>query len=100
MKKHALRSFSTEHGQQGEKLMFYVYIIRSSSHPHQIYVGFTEDLKSRLHSHNKGDCSHTSKYIPWELQFYCAFNKKKKALEFETYLKSHSGKAFSTKHLL
>ena len=80
--------------------MFYVYIIRSSAHPRQIYVGFTEDLKSRLQKHNRGDCTHTSKYLPWELQFYCAFNEKKKALDFELYLKTHSGKAFSSKRLL
>ncbi|MFA6292441.1 MAG: GIY-YIG nuclease family protein [Victivallales bacterium] len=47
--------------------MFYVYIIRSSAHPQQTYVGFTEDLKSRLQKHNRGDCPHTSKYLPWEL---------------------------------
>ena len=80
--------------------MFNVYIIRSISSPVQTYIGFSEDVHSRLIKHNKGDCPHTSKYLPWELEFYCAFKTKKNALDFETYLKSHSGKAFAAKRLL
>ncbi|MDX2095626.1 MAG: GIY-YIG nuclease family protein, partial [Alphaproteobacteria bacterium] len=37
---------------------------------------------------------------PWELVWYCAFPDKYKALEFEKYLKSHSGRAFANKRLL
>jgi putative endonuclease len=80
--------------------MFYVYIIRSETHPDQTYVGFTEDLRQRLTTHNQGGSSHTAKFIPWQLEFYSAFRLKTKALAFERSLKSHSGKAFASKRLL
>jgi CDP-glucose 4,6-dehydratase len=54
--------------------------------------------KQRFEDHNSGKSLHTSKYSPWSLEFYCAFNDKYKALEFEKYLKSHSGNAFTKKH--
>jgi predicted GIY-YIG superfamily endonuclease len=80
--------------------MFYVYILRSESHPEQTYVGFSEDLKQRLQTHNQGGSIHTAKFAPWRIEFYCAFKGKDRALEFERYLKSHSGKAFANKRLL
>jgi putative endonuclease len=79
--------------------MYYVYLLRSISHPNQTYVGFTEDLKSRLTAHNHGQSHHTSKYKPWQLTTYLAFKERSRALEFEKYLKSHSGKAFASKRL-
>lgn len=80
--------------------MHYVYIIRSESHPEQRYVGYSTELKNRLHDHNAGKSPHTSKYTPWRLVFYSAFPEKQTALAFEAYLKSHSGKAFTVKRLL
>lgn len=77
--------------------MFYVYLLRSLSNPEQKYIGFTEDLKERLHAHNSGHSKHTSKYLPWELVTYHAFTEKGRALEFEKYLKSGSGQAFASK---
>ena len=80
--------------------MHYVYVIRSIKYSHQTYVGFNGDLKKRLVKHNEGGSLYTSKYKPWELVWYCAFPNKYKALEFESYLKSHSGKAFANKRLI
>ena len=80
--------------------MFYVYFIRSTSSPDQTYVGFTHDLKERLATHNSGRSAHTSKFVPWRIEFYCAFRSKERACAFESYLKSHSGKAFTAKRLL
>ena len=80
--------------------MFYVYIIRSESHPEQTYVGFTRVLKARLTTHNAGGSQHTAKFVPWRVEFYCAFLQEEKALAFERYLKSHSGKAFGNKRLI
>ena len=79
--------------------MHYVYIIRSDSHPRQNYIGYSSDLKKRLRYHNLGNSPHTNKYKPWSLAFYAAFPTKTKALDFEAYLKTHSGKAFTTKRL-
>jgi len=80
--------------------MFYVYILRSEIAQEQTYVGFTEDLKARLAKHNEGGSPHTAKYKPWRVIFYSAFHDKEKALDFEKYLKSHSGKAFANKRLI
>ncbi|MBV8916744.1 MAG: GIY-YIG nuclease family protein [Bradyrhizobium sp.] len=77
-----------------------VYIIRSIDFPDQEYVGATENLKQRIPDHNSGKSSHTAKFKPWKLVWYCAFPDKYKALEFEKYLKLHSGRAFAKKRLL
>ena len=79
--------------------MWYVYILRSIPFPNQEYVGATSDLKRRVVDHNTGRSAHTSKFKPWTLIWYCAFPDKYKALAFETYLKSHSGRAFAKKRL-
>jgi putative endonuclease len=79
--------------------MWYVYIIRSIEFPDQEYTGATEDLKRRVSDHNTGKSSHTAKFKPWRLVWYCAFPDKYKALAFEKYLKSHSGRAFAKKRL-
>ncbi len=78
--------------------MYYVYLLESKPFPGKHYTGFTQDLKKRLEKHNNGEVYHTSKYKPWELIVYIAFNNKEKAIEFEQYLKSHSGRAFAAKH--
>jgi len=79
--------------------MYYVYLLRSSAHPAQRYVGFTSDLRKRLKSHNEGASTHTAKYRPWELVTYLGFNTERKAREFEYYLKTGSGQAFANKRL-
>ena len=73
--------------------MWYVYVIRSSSSPREEYTGATADLKQRVADHNVGKSAHTAKFIPWD-------RDKHQALEFERYLKSHSGRAFGKKRLL
>ena len=80
--------------------MWYVYIIRSVSFPEQEYAGATADLRKRLRDHNGGKSSHTAKFAPWELRCYVALPDKYRALEFERYLKSHSGRAFAKKRLI
>ena len=80
--------------------MYYVYKLRSIQIPNEYYVGFTSDIGKRLKAHNHGQVSHTSKFKPWEVIFYFAVGDKKKALDFEKYLKSGSGRAFLKKHLI
>ena len=78
---------------------FYVYILRSDSEPPHFYVGFTENLQSRLKHHNSGGNPHTSKYRPWRTKTATAFTDREQALAFERYLKSPSGRAFAKKRL-
>ena len=49
--------------------------------------------------HRRRVSPHTAQYRPWRLFWSCAFPAKDKTLAFETYLKSHSGKAFAAKRL-
>ncbi len=79
--------------------MYYVYLIQSESAPKQRYIGFTTDIEYRLKTHNAGQSPHTSKYKPWRLICFLAFVEKRKALDFEKYLKSGSGRAFAEKRL-
>jgi len=94
MRSSVARSLEGEGGQR----VFYVYLIKSISCPGQRYVGVTNDLKHRLEEHNAGRSLHTSKYKPWKLVNYIAFSTKCAAVEFEQYLKSGSGQAFSNRH--
>jgi predicted GIY-YIG superfamily endonuclease len=77
----------------------YVYILQSKSAPETFYTGITEDLKSRLLKHNSGEVSHTSKYRPWQIKTAIAFTDNQRALDFERYLKTASGRAFAKKRL-
>jgi putative endonuclease len=79
--------------------MKYVYILKSLKDPKQRYIGITSDLKRRLEKHNAGGCLHTAKFKPWRVETYLGFSDEKRAFEFERYLKTGSGKAFSKKRL-
>lgn len=70
---------------------YYVYVLRNSV-INFIYIGFSEDLKSRVITHNKGENKSTKAYIPLELIHYEAYRSMKDAKRRELYLKSNKGK--------
>ena len=78
---------------------FYVYILKSEIAPERFYVGFTEDLQARLKTHNSGQVFHTAEFRPWRIKTAVAFTDRQRAIEFERYLKSSSGRAFAKKRL-
>ncbi len=78
--------------------MYYIYLLRLAND--DFYVGATKDLKSRLEKHQSGAVPHTLKFRPVKLVWYSAFEDKEKAIHFEKYLKSSSGKAFRNKHFI
>ena len=78
---------------------YYVYILQSAAGTGRFYTGFTENLETRLKDHNSGKNPHTAKQKPWRIKTAIAFSDRNKALEFERYLKSPSGRAFSKKRL-
>lgn len=80
--------------------MYYTYILQSLKQPGQFYYGSTANVYGRLEQHNQGKSCHTSKYLPWELKFYAAFETRELAEEFEKYLKNSSGRAFMKKRLI
>ena len=78
---------------------YYVYILQSEREPSRFYNGFTENLKSRLKHHNYGQNPHTAKHKPWRIKTAIAFTDRQKALDFERYLKTSSGRVFAKKRL-
>ncbi|MFH1089061.1 MAG: GIY-YIG nuclease family protein [Candidatus Uhrbacteria bacterium] len=80
--------------------MWFVYILQSELDK-RYYYGFTErDPLERLKEHNDGKSLYTKKFRPWKIVWYAAFSTKKKAQNFEVYLKGNSGYAFSRKRLI
>ena len=77
--------------------MFYVYLIQSIKHPDKRYVGYTTNIETRLKTHNCAGFKHTTRYKPWKIIMYLAFEDFEKALSFEKYLKSGSGFSFAKK---
>lgn len=75
--------------------MYYVYSLKCRD---GFYVGCTDNLKERIERHKNGYVPATKKRIPIKLDFYVALQDKYKAFEFEKYLKSASGRAFTKKH--
>ncbi|SDL55539.1 GIY-YIG catalytic domain-containing protein [Salinimicrobium catena] len=80
------------------ELPYAVYILKCSTG--QYYIGFTEDIQKRLKKHQKGEVHFTKDKLPVELIHLSPFPDKKKACDFERYLKTGSGAAFHQKRLL
>lgn len=76
----------------------YTYILRCNNG--KTYTGHTADLNKRLMRHQKGWVPATKDIRPVELITYLAFTDKYKAINFEKYLKSGSGRAFMKKRLI
>ena len=77
--------------------MYFVYILESKI-SHHYYIGHAINVYRRLDEHNDGKCLHTKKYRPWKLITFLAFEGKRKAISFEKYLKTGSGRAFQKRH--
>jgi predicted GIY-YIG superfamily endonuclease len=80
-------------------MFHYVYILVSDGMEPRFYTGLTGDLKARLRKHNKGAVPHTAKFRPWRLKTAIAFASQDRAVAFERYLKTSSGRAFAKKRL-
>jgi len=76
----------------------YVYVLQSALDPRRHYTGMTSDLDDRLRRHNAGECAHTAKHRPWRIRTATAFSDRERAAAFEQYLKTHSGRVFSSRH--
>jgi predicted GIY-YIG superfamily endonuclease len=79
--------------------MYFVYILRSRVDESK-YIGVTKDLKRRFNEHNSGATDYTKSKRPYKLIWFGCFPNKEKAYNFEKYLKSSSGYAFTNKHLI
>lgn len=75
---------------------WYVYIMKSSNG--RIYTGCTNNIEDRIIRHNSGQVLATKDNLPMTIVTYITFTDKYKAFNFEKYLKSGSGRAFSKRH--
>ena len=78
--------------------MFFVYILQSQQ-DHQLYVGFTENIKQRIATHNKGSVPSTKSRRPWKLIYFECYMNKEDAMRREGYFKTTPGK-IAIKHML
>jgi len=77
---------------------YYVYILDCADSTY--YVGCTDDLDDRIARHNRGSVKATVHRRPVKLNCFTVFFDKYKAYNFEKYLKSGSGRAFTKRHLI
>ena len=76
----------------------FVYVLKNTEVTPRFYVGVTSDVQSRVLDHNAGRCPHTAKHRPWRPHVVIEFPDEPRALRFERYLKSGSGRAFAKRH--
>jgi predicted GIY-YIG superfamily endonuclease len=75
--------------------MYYVYSLQCKD---GFYIGCTDNISERVERHQKGQVPATADRLPIALEFYFVINDKYRAFEFEKYLKTGSGRAFTKKH--
>jgi len=78
--------------------MWYTYVLESAQG--SLIKGCTQDLPATLEQHQQGLVEATRPLLPLELIFHAVFPDKNKALDFERYLKSGSGRSFLKRHVV
>ena len=74
------------------KFMYYVYALQSLKDTKWLYIGYSDDLKARIETHNAGKVRSTQFYRPLRLVYYEAYLDKNDAAKREYELK-HISKA-------
>ena len=74
---------------------YYVYVLHNPQKDF-VYIGYSENLKSRVSYHNDGKVQSTKAYLLLELIHYEAYKSKADAKRRELYLKSNRGKTTLT----
>lgn len=72
---------------------YYIYILHSAF-DHQLYTGYTKDLKRRIEDHNQGRVPSTKDRRPFKLIYSEACLNQSDAIAREKYLKSGMGKKY------
>ena len=79
-------------------MIFYVYMLKSiNSKIPKSYVGYTNNLLSRIKKHNTGVGAKSTRGYKWKIIFKKKFYDKSSAMSFEYKLKKNKKKR---KHLL
>lgn len=67
--------------------MFFVYVLESENSG-KYYIGQTNNLESRLDSHNRGYNRYTKPYRPWKLILCKSYTSRSESMKVEKKLKS------------
>ena len=78
--------------------MQYVYVLQSKKDG-DLYVGCTNNLKSRIKLHNAKKVVSTAKRVPFVLLYYEAYIDSQDAYNREKYMKTGYGKNYIKKVL-
>jgi putative endonuclease len=79
--------------------MFVTYVLYSNKFD-KIYIGYTNSLIERFHSHNNlSKKDYTINYRPWIVAYVEFFDSKAEALTREKELKSSVGRRFIREYL-
>lgn len=76
--------------------MHYVYVLQSVTDC-GLYIGYSANLRRRLHEHRSGLSVSTAYRGPWQLIYYEAYREEADARGREEFLKSGPGRRFLTK---
>ena len=69
-------------------MVFYVYLIKTvKGYKKKSYVGYTNNIKSRLDKHNSNKGAKSTKGYKWSIIYRKKFKKKKEAMSYEYKLK-------------
>ena len=70
---------------------YWVYVIQSENDS-WTYTGHTNDVKRRLHDHNRGKMKSTRHHGPFKLIYTEEFSSRSEAMIGEKFLKSGKGR--------
>ncbi|MBI5465772.1 MAG: GIY-YIG nuclease family protein [Candidatus Kerfeldbacteria bacterium] len=70
--------------------MYYVYILQSAKDG-KLYFGYTNDLRSRVAQHNRGETPSTKNRRPLKLVYYESYINRYDAKRRELFLKGGKG---------
>lgn len=76
----------------------FVYVLKNADPVPRFYVGLTSNVRGTVEDHNAGRCPHTARYRRWQLHVVVVFPDEPRAIRFERYLKSGSGREFAKRH--
>ena len=77
---------------------YYVYVLKSKYYK-ELYIGYTDDLKTRIEEHNQGLNKSTKRYKPWQLIYYEACLNQEDAKRREKYFKKTQGRRLLKRRL-
>ena len=74
-------------------MKYYVYLLVSFKNKKPVsYVGYTNDLKKRLHLHNSSKGAKFTRGKKWKIAYFKEYSSKKKAMKEEFLLKKNTKK--------